>query len=272
MPATFVLSGFGDEVSADPGEQLALLTSVGVRHLDLRGAWGRNILDFSDDDVAATSETLERHGCQVSMIASPVGKSDIRQMADFEEERLGRAFDRARAFGTRLVRMFSFYHEGIDHADCRDEVIARLRSWTHRAESEGMTLLLENEGGLWGDTAERVRELIDAVGSTSLRCTFDTGNFATLGIPSFDHAYPILRPVTTHIQIKDVKRGQGTTVAGEGDGQIPQVIAALAAEGYQGYLSLEPHLAEAGKAGGFSGPELFARATRALQRIVDGVR
>ena len=43
-------------------------------------------------------------------------------------------------------------------------------------------------------------------------------------------------------------------------GRSPQVLAAARRDGYQGYLSLEPHLAIAGKAGGFSGAALFGTA------------
>ena len=34
-------------------------------------------------------------------------------------------------------------------------------------------------------------------------------------------------------------------------------------------MSLEPHLASAGRYGGFSGPEAFTRAARALKSLLD---
>ncbi len=65
MEQRFVISGFGDEISADPREQLAVLGSLGITHLDLRGAWGRNVLDFSDQDVARLRALLRRAGLHV---------------------------------------------------------------------------------------------------------------------------------------------------------------------------------------------------------------
>lgn len=267
--ARVTVSGFGDEISADPSEQLSVLAELGIRHLDLRGAWDRNILDFSPDDVANLKAVLTSHGAQVAMIASPVGKSQINESPDFEATRLQTAIRLADQFGTPLIRVFSFYHEGIALEACRDDVINRLSAWARTAERAGVTLLLENEGGLWTDRPERCLDVLESVNSPALRFTLDTGNFASLGIASADVAYPLLKPWISHVQIKDMVTATHTVVpAGQGDAQLPQVLAAALADGYSGYLSLEPHLAVAGKAGGFSGPALFGEAARALHGIL----
>jgi sugar phosphate isomerase/epimerase len=267
--ASFTISGFGDEIAAEPAQQLDELVRLGIRHLDLRGAWDRNILDFSDDDVRAMQAELGRTGVRVSTIASPIGKSQIAEPASFELGRLATAIRLAHAFDTPLIRVFSYYHEAVSYEDCRDEVIARLRGWAQIAQLAGIVLLLENEGDLWGDTPDRLVDLFSAIDSPALRLTLDTGNFASLGIASYDEGYTKLAPWLSHIQIKDVQRATRKTVpAGQGDGQIPRVLAEAKASGYQGYLSLEPHLAIAGRAGGFSGAGLFGTAAQALRAIL----
>jgi sugar phosphate isomerase/epimerase len=266
---SFTISGFGDEIAADPAEQLDALAGLRIRHLDLRGAWDRNILDFTDADVQAMRAILAQKGATVAIIASPIGKSQISEPASYEADRLQTAIRLAEAFGTPLIRVFSYYHDGISHVACRDEVVARLANWARIAEGAGVTLLLENEGDLWGDTADHCLDLLAAVDSPALRLTLDTGNFASLGIASHDEAYGKLAPWLSHIQIKDVQTASHTVVpAGQGDGQIPQVLAAARANGYQGYLSLEPHLAVAGRSGGFSGAGLFGTAASALRTIL----
>jgi len=265
----FTISGFGDEIADDPAEQLDVLASLDIHHLDLRGAWGRNVLEFDREDVRRLTALLAEKGAKVAMIASPVGKSQISEPPSYEQGRLETAIRLAQAFGTPFVRMFSFYHEGVSHADCRDEVVSRLGDWARAAERAGVILLLENEGDLWGDTPERCRDLLATVNSPSLRLTLDTGNFASLGIASHDTAYGTLKPWLHHIQIKDVRREPKQMVpAGQGDGQIAEVLAAAREDGYEGYLSLEPHLAVAGKAGGFSGADLFGTAAQALRDIL----
>jgi sugar phosphate isomerase/epimerase len=265
----FVVSGFGDEIADEPAEQLAVLGRLGIHRLDLRGAWGRNVLDFTSDDVGRLKAILAEHDARVSTIASPVGKSDVAREAGYERGRLETALGMAEAFETPLVRIFSFYHPTLDHDASRDTVVERLGEFADRAARAGVTLLLENEVDLWGDTPERCLELLRAVDAPSLRFTLDTGNFAAIGVRSRDVAYALLAPYTIHVQIKDVRTADRAVVAaGDGDGQIPELLADLRRDGYRGYLALEPHLAQAGKQGGFSGPDEFARAARALRGLL----
>jgi sugar phosphate isomerase/epimerase len=57
--------------------------------------------------------------------------------------------------------------------------------------------------------------------------------------------------------------------AGEGDGQVRETLAALRDSGFEGFISLEPHLARSSRYGGFSGPEGFTRAARSLRLILN---
>jgi sugar phosphate isomerase/epimerase len=75
----------------------------------------------------------------------------------------------------------------------------------------------------------------------------------------------MLRPYLEYIQIKDAITGTGEVVpAGAGDGQLNETITALRDDGFDGFFSLEPHLASAGVAGGFSGADLFITAHTAF--------
>jgi len=63
--------------------------------------------------------------------------------------------------------------------------------------------------------------------------------------------------------------GSGKVVpAGQGDGELRGLIAALKEKNYQGFMSLEPHLKAAETFQGFSGPELFVVAVRALKELL----
>ena len=70
------------------------------------------------------------------------------------------------------------------------------------------------------------------------------------------------------MHIKDSRRSDGVIVpAGEGDGQLSQVLSAFAEKDM--FLTLEPHLAVAGRMRGFTGAELFGRAHAALTGLLD---
>ena len=127
----------------------------------------------------------------------------------------------------------------------------------------------ENEKGIYGDRPERCADLIATVGSPALRATFDAANFVQCGVRPHTEAYPLLREHLVYLQVKDAVAGTGQVVpAGQGDGEVALTLAALAEAGFDGFVSLEPHLTEAGTYGGFSGPDGFHRAATALKELL----
>ncbi len=138
------------------------------------------------------------------------------------------------------------------------------------AEERGLTLAHENEKEIYGDVPGRCADLITAVGSPALQATFDPANFVQCGVRPFSDAYGLLRPHLVYLQVKDALAATGEVVpAGQGDGQLPETLAALREEGFAGFMSLEPHLAQAGRFGGFSGPQEFVRAAQALKFLLN---
>jgi len=268
----WVLSGFGDEIDQDPVVQLSVLEALGAHHLELRGAWNTGVLELDSSQRSELRKLLDERGFGVSAIASPLGKVSLELPVEAELTRLATAIELAHTFSTRYIRMFSFYQEGRDPADMRDDVLVRLRAMTAVAEREDIVLLHENEKDIYGDIPERVLDLVEAVGSDHLRIAWDSANFVQVGSRPFTDAYAALRPYLEYVQIKDAIAADGQVVAaGEGDGELVETLTALRDDGYQGFISLEPHLSSAHALGGFSGPAAFGRAARALQRITDNL-
>ena len=267
---TVTLSGFADEISADLDEQLAVLAAHSIAHLELRSVWTTNVADLDDRQVAAARQALMRAGVTVSAIGSPIGKISIDAPLAPELDRMRRIADIANELGTALVRVFSFFiPPGEPPETFRGPVIDRMAALTQIAEERGLVLAHENEKEIYGDVPQRCADLIAAVGSPALRATFDAANFVQCGVVPHTQAYPLLRPYLVYLQVKDALAATGEVVpAGQGDGQVGQTLAALAGSGFAGYVSLEPHLAAAGRFGGFSGPAEFARAADALKALL----
>ena len=78
----WMLTGFADEAGPGLGEQLSLFGDLGLRWLDLRSAWGTNVIAFDDNQIAAAKGALAGAAIAVSSIASPIGK--IRLTDDFD--------------------------------------------------------------------------------------------------------------------------------------------------------------------------------------------
>jgi sugar phosphate isomerase/epimerase len=264
------LSGFGDEIDADPTVQVAVLQALGANHIEVRSAWDTNIVEMSEPQLADLAALFTAKGMRVSAIASPIGKVDVGLPVEHEVERLGRAISAAETLGTSYIRIFSFHYGGRDVETVRGDVMTRMRALAKTAEEAGVILLHENEKDIFGDIPSRVLDIIQTVNSPALRVAWDAANFVQVGVRPFDHAYPLLRPHLEYLQVKDALSADSTVrPAGEGDGQIQQTINALRDSGYSGFASLEPHLTGAFGLGGFSGPAAFGVAARAFARVVE---
>lgn len=267
--ATVRLSAFGDEIADDLDTQLALLRELEIGGLELRGVWGKNVLDLTDAEVARIGQMCADAQVEVSALGSPVGKSPLSRPEAVELGNLRRIFEIARGLGVARVRVFSFYPEETPAARALDQAAARLARMAEMAQSAGVTLLLENEKGIVGDTIARCAALLDAV--PHLRFAWDPANFVQVGeLAQAVDGWPRLGSRVGHVHVKDLDAATGAVrPAGEGDGQVVALLEHLAAAGYQGYVALEPHLAVAGHSSGFSGPEGMRVAAAALRRCFD---
>ncbi len=274
MSATFRISAFGDEIAPDLDEQLTTLRSLAIGYLDLRGAWGKNVLHMDDDDLTRVAQTCANHGVKVACIGSPIGKSPIAEPIDFEVENLRRIFRAGEVVECRNVRLFSFYPPDTSTNERYDEYVAtaieRLQTLTDMAAREGFTLLLENEKGIVTDTLARCETVVKAIDHPSFRFIWDSANFIQVGEAKVvERGWPMLGEVIGYVHVKDAVLSDGHVVpAGEGDGQLPQLFSYLKEAGYQGTVALEPHLKIAGHSTGFSGADGMRIAAEALRRVM----
>ncbi len=271
MTARFTLSAFGDEIAKDVDEQLKVLNELRIGYLELRSAWGTNVLELSDEEVGRLVERCKAYSVKVSCVGSPIGKSPIDGPMEKVVDDLKRILDIAGMVGTDRVRVFSFYPEADGLQSERvEESVSRLRVMAEVAGERDVVLWLENEGGLVGDVPERCRAIVESVNSPNLRYVWDTGNYPQMGFArSVDIGWPLLAEYTECVQVKDARISDGAiTVAGDGDGQVRELLVNLRDAGYVGFLALEPHLWIAGKRGGFSGVEGMTRAAEALRGLM----
>jgi len=71
-----------------------------------------------------------------------------------------------------------------------------------------------------------------------------------------------------YVHVKDARDDGHVVAAGEGSARWPELLDRMRADGYEGFMALEPHLAIAGQRGGFTGPELFHYAAEALKGML----
>ena len=265
------LAAFADEISPDLDEQIRVCKANAVTHFELRGVAGKNVLDFDRAMRQEIKRKLQANGLGVISIGSPIGKVAIDQPWAQHFDRFKLAVELAEFFGSPFIRLFSYYPAGgegkgpIDPH--RGEVLDRFRQKVEYLADHPVVMAHENEKGIFGDIGRRCTDLMKSVDSPKLRSAFDFANFVQCGENPAEN-WPLLKPYTAHIHIKDARARDGQVVpAGEGDGQIAPILTDAYASGYRGFVSLEPHLKVAGHSHGETGPELFKVAADALKAL-----
>jgi sugar phosphate isomerase/epimerase len=189
-------------------------------------------------------------------------------------DKFKKAIEIAHRFGTPNIRVFSYYppadqpFDG-NWAQYKDEVIRRMKIKAEIAAKENIVLFHENEHKIYGDSQERVLDVLKGVNSPNLRGAYDAANYVFCGFDPLA-AWHATKEYTSHLHIKDWATGEEHgRIAGTGDGRIPESIADCVKRGYRGFATMEPHLRGGGPTGGVTGPDLFPLATRAFQQIVE---
>lgn len=238
--AEFILSAFADEAAETAEGQVAALKRNGIGWIEPRSVRG-DLLEKSEDELKAIAATFAAGGIRVSSLGSPIGKYDIDKPFEDHLAQFRRALRACAIFGTRRMRMFSFFVPQDRLAECRGEVLRRLRVLLDEANASGVTLCHENESKIYGQNPAEVRDLLTAL--PDLRGVYDPANYVMNGQDPIEGLEATL-PSLAYLHIKDAIAAKKSIVpSGRGDGRIAEVLRRVdAARDGEVFLSVEPHL------------------------------
>lgn len=244
MFENIVLTGFADEIAASLDTQMQVLEKLQMKHIEMRGVDGRNFVEYSEDEAREIKKRLDARGFSLSAVGSPIGKIGITDDFAPHMELFKHTVELAHIMDTPNIRMFSFYVPRENAASHKEQVMERLGQLVAYAAANGIVLLHENEKGIYGEMAEGCLEIFKQFAGEHFRAVFDFANFVQARQDTRE-AYELLKPYIAYIHVKDALLRDGSVVpAGYGDGNVKELLGRLKADGYRGYLSLEPHLSE----------------------------
>lgn len=266
------LSAFADEVSAALPDALQVIRSHGIRRVDVRSVNGTGVLALSDTELAEVQAVLDGEGMTVASVATGIGKGPVTALPT-ESARFTQALEVADRLAASHIRVFSWYApagswdtpQRTAHAE---EIASALADFDHRAGQASVTVVVENERETFAESPHHMLNLLQHVGSPTLRTAYDPANYVHCGHDPYSGVFATLRTWLGCLHVKDVDAAGVHTVAGAGVCRWPQILADLGRDPVDCYLSLEPHLAQAGAAGGFTGPDKFREAVAALARLL----
>lgn len=272
-PATLPLAGIGDEAGTTLPEQIAAVARLGWSGIELRTVDGIPLSALSDQAFGEVHRAIRDAGLTVTCLASRIGSWARPITAPWDEEldELDILAERAHTLGTGFIRVMSYPNDRLDEHDWQERVLDRMARLAGRASSHGITLVHENCSGWAGADPDRMLLLTEA-GGTALRLLFDTGNGVAHGYDSLAMLRRIL-PRVAHVHVKDaVGTPERPKYVPPGDGQarVAECLRLLLEHGYDGALSLEPHLATRPHEGVTANDSIepFVHAGQRLQQIL----
>ena len=264
----FQLGVISDEITED-FEQACKIASqdFGLRWIELRGMWNKNITELNDKEIADARKILAEHRLQVSDLASPLFKtdwpgaprsdqSDKRDQfhADFDAQAQDKLLEHcialAKSFNTSRIRCFDYWRLS-DQKPYRAAINAKLQMAAERCAKDKMVLLLENEMSCNTATGEEAAAVLSAIPNQNFMLNWDLANAAALGSTPYPKGYDLLpKHRIGHCHAKDVLRMPDGKYdwAPVGGGVVDWVgqFKAFLRDGYHQGLSLETHWRGAG--------------------------
>ncbi|NUP98216.1 MAG: sugar phosphate isomerase/epimerase [Armatimonadetes bacterium] len=271
----------------------------------------KNLMALTPEEISFLKDLHDEYEMKVSSVGSPIGKVKLLDIDDgthnryvpfdqYLETEVAHAIELAETFGAKLIRGFSFY--GPKQDDPRQHVAQAaeyLRAIAEKCAAAGIVFGLEVEANLVGRNGELEMALYEAVNHDHLLLIFDGANISCQGYgpEAVYQQYEAMKGGIGWMHVKDYLRHDEEGVKDYVDEEmmmrfvpadrghagyyqiladfkhrLPSLMEEHAQRGIPGvFLDLEPHLKGGGQFGGFSGPDGFGVALRALCRVLDAV-
>ena len=244
-------------------ETISTIKGFGVRYIEL--ALPIRCKELNKENVG---EFLEKQGIQVACVFTWT-RLNVPEKIKQKQQLILDSIELASKLGAKVVDTFFGPNPDRDKKTAIREYKKNILPCLEKAEEKSITICLENEFDKTGtDITRRATDTIDLleeIDSEFLRITFDPCNFYVAGEEPYPYAYRVLKDYIGHIHIKDAVKYNKNLYGGEdkikgdfirkdasgeyifvplGEGGInyPAFLKALKKDGYDGFLTLEPHL------------------------------
>lgn len=253
------LTGFADEAGCAIDQQIKATLELGWCNIESRNIGGKNITDISDEEFEDVYAKLQDAGVKINCFGSAIANWG-KQITDPNEksfEEVRRAIPRMKRLGTKLVRVMSYAVLPDRSPDDQmiDARVKRLGEICKMFTDEGILPVHENCMNYGGMGYAYTLELVEKI--PSLKLVFDTGNPVFTDDRTKPQPYPkqsaweFYTNVKQHIAYIHIKDGLWDaeekkckfTHAAQGDGDVKRIVKDLLDSGYDGGISMEPHLA-----------------------------
>ena len=239
-------SGIADEAGQSLAAQIRAHQELGWKYLEIRNVDGEQLTDLSDEKFETIVAQLADADMKVSCFASGIANWATKISDDFHLslDTLERAMKRMQRLDTKYIRVMSYPNDSFSDDHWLDEVVRRFREMAARAEAANRVLVVENCDGWASTSAANYARFFELVNSPAVKAVYDTGNAASHGHTNTREWYENAKPHIAYIHIKAHTVGDDAhhTWPDAGESYIVETLRDQLQNGYNGFISIEPHL------------------------------
>jgi L-ribulose-5-phosphate 3-epimerase len=241
-----------DEIDDDVLGAAQFLERFGLKWAEVRNLWGAYNTEQPMERIGQARDILDAYGIKVSIEGTPFFKVELPpetpeglKQLDAQWAVLEKSMERAKAFGTDKLRVFTFMLARGETPSERSyaRIDELLREAARRAK--GFRLAVENIGGGFVATGAQAGELLKRVKEDNVGIAWDPNNAGQSGEQSYPDGFRKIDPARIfHVHLRDYKHEDGKvvwTAVGEGEFDNLGQIRSLVKGGYKGTFTLETH-------------------------------
>lgn len=244
-----------DEIDDDPLTAARFLRRYALSWAEVRNIWGRYNTAQPAEKVREARAIFDEQHIRVSVLGTgffkiplPPDTPEGRRKLDEQWKMLDAAMERAKMFGTRKLRIFTFMLAKGEKPSAKDygRIDELLREAARRARPGGFLLAVENIGGGYVSNAAESADFLKRVKQDNVGLVWDPNNAAQSGEQPFPGGYRKLDPARIfHVHLRDYRHDETGKVvwAAVGQGEFDNLgqIRALLKDGYKEAFTLETH-------------------------------
>ena len=199
---------------------------------------------------------LTPYNSRFNSLDEEVRQSEIRAIE--------RVIEYCEFFGAKYIRIYGGNvapGEENDHWEEKHEkLVESMRTLGDMAAKKGVTLVIENHFNTMTMSARQTADTIREIGHPHVKILYDQANLTFTGNEEWQEAIQIQKGLVGHMHVKDLvfkgknrafvgnddvshpdedSRNVITRIVGEGIIEWPEILRAMKADGYEGWLSLE---------------------------------
>lgn len=249
-----------DEIGDDFEEAALIAKAGGLNAVELRMAFGKNVVELSKFQLQKIKKHLDSLGLKICVLATPllkcfipgeegrrkVGDQFAFRIYDYKSHKalITRMIEVADVFEVNALRCFSFWAtEPLNDAKLQQiaEFMMPIVEEVSKAEK---SLLLENEPDCYIKTAEEAVRLLSLFKGSSMCFLWDPGNGKLCG-ENEARALSVAKRWIAHVHLKDFvwQKGEVKFVPpGQGIVDYRVILTGLREIDYRGFLSFEPRM------------------------------